>query len=154
MQNAEWSRSRSDWARVSVIRVNPVIRGQNCSRSDWGGVRRKKRQKEECRMRRLQPPRFPVAGAVFRASLFSRNLPQFRQQYRPMPIYEFACPKCRVIFNFLSKRSDPGHLPTCPKCGNKNMVKQVSNFATPRRSPEPSTAAEGDAEGEGMPNFD
>jgi len=34
------------------------------------------------------------------------------------------------------------------------MVKHVSNFATPRRSPEPATAAEGDAEGEGMPNFD
>ncbi len=71
-----------------------------------------------------------------------------------MPIYEFACPKCRVIFNFLSKRSDPGHLPTCPKCGNKHMVKQVSNFATPRRSPEPSAAAEGGAEGEGMPTLD
>ena len=71
-----------------------------------------------------------------------------------MPIYEFACPKCRLIFNFLSKRSNPGHLPTCPKCGNKNMVKQVSNFATPRRSPEPSAAAEGDAEGEGMPDLD
>jgi putative FmdB family regulatory protein len=75
-----------------------------------------------------------------------------------MPIYEFACPKCRVIFNFLSKRSDPGHPPTCPKCGNKQMVKQVSNFATPRRSPEPAAAAEGgaesDAEGEGMPDID
>ncbi len=75
-----------------------------------------------------------------------------------MPIYEFACPKCRVIFNFLSKRSHPGRLPTCPKCGNKQMVKQVSNFATPRRSPEPAAAAEGGAEGdgggEGMPNMD
>ena len=27
-----------------------------------------------------------------------------------MPIYEFACPKCRVIFNFLSKRINPDHL--------------------------------------------
>src|SRR5215207_7092567 len=24
-----------------------------------------------------------------------------------MPIYEFACPKCRVVFNFLSKRLKP-----------------------------------------------
>src|SRR5262249_49400066 len=46
-----------------------------------------------------------------------------------MPIYEFACPKCRVIFSFLSKRIHPDHLPTCPKCGNRNLTKQVSRFA-------------------------
>jgi putative FmdB family regulatory protein len=38
----------------------------------------------------------------------------------PMPIYEFACPKCRVIFNFLSKRLNPEREPVCPKCGNRN----------------------------------
>ena len=43
-----------------------------------------------------------------------------------MPIYEFACPKCRVVFNFLSRRIDPANLPACPKCGNKKMVKQMS----------------------------
>ena len=46
-----------------------------------------------------------------------------------MPIYEYACPKCRVVFNFLSRRIDPKHLPACPKCGNKKMVKQMSGFA-------------------------
>ena len=46
-----------------------------------------------------------------------------------MPIYEFACPNCRVIFNFLSKRMNPDRLPTCPKCGNKKMAKQLSRFA-------------------------
>ena len=46
-----------------------------------------------------------------------------------MPIYEFACPKCRVIFNFLSKRINPDRLPACPKCGNGKMTKQVSGFA-------------------------
>jgi putative FmdB family regulatory protein len=46
-----------------------------------------------------------------------------------MPIYEYACPKCRVVFNFLSRRVDPAHLPACPKCGNKKMVKQMSGFA-------------------------
>ena len=49
-----------------------------------------------------------------------------------MPIYEFACPKCRVIFNFLSKRINPDRLPTCPKCGNKKMAKQMSRFALSR----------------------
>src|SRR5581483_8333960 len=71
-----------------------------------------------------------------------------------MPIYEFACPKCRVIFNFLSKRINPGHLPTCPKCGNKKMSKQMSRFAMSRGLREP-TATDPGAEGEPpMPDFD
>ena len=49
-----------------------------------------------------------------------------------MPIYEFACPKCRRIYSFLSKRVKPDHLPACPKCGNKKLSKQVSRFAMTR----------------------
>ncbi len=73
-----------------------------------------------------------------------------------MPIYEYACPKCRVIFNFLSKRLNPAHLPTCPKCGNKDMKKQVSRFAMPRGLSEPATKAKAGEEGdEGpMPDFE
>jgi putative FmdB family regulatory protein len=70
-----------------------------------------------------------------------------------MPIYEFGCPKCRVIFNFLSQRVNPKRLPVCPKCGNKKMVKQMSNFAMPRGAKEPS-AAGGVDDAEGMPNPD
>jgi putative FmdB family regulatory protein len=61
-----------------------------------------------------------------------------------MPIYEFACPKCRVIFNFFSKRVNPDRLPACPKCGNKKMAKQVSNFAMPRGLPESPSTPEGE----------
>jgi putative FmdB family regulatory protein len=68
-----------------------------------------------------------------------------------MPIYEFACPKCRVIFNFLSKRVNPDRSPVCPKCGNKKMTKQVSNFAVPHGVKEPSSVPEG---GEPMPDMD
>jgi putative FmdB family regulatory protein len=69
-----------------------------------------------------------------------------------MPIYEFACPKCRVIFNFLSKKVDPGHAPTCPKCGGKRMHKQMSRFAMPKGLAEPAAAGpEGD---EPMPDID
>ena len=71
-----------------------------------------------------------------------------------MPIYEYACPKCRVIFNFLSKRINPDRLPVCPKCGNKKMAKQMSRFAMSRGLSEPAAKAEG-AEDEGpMPDFD
>src|SRR5882762_10990805 len=72
-----------------------------------------------------------------------------------MPIYEFACPKCRVVFNFLSKRIDPERAPTCPKCGNKQMVKQMSAFAMPRGAKEPSEAAASDSDSDaGMPDMD
>src|SRR6185295_11740372 len=70
-----------------------------------------------------------------------------------MPIYEFACPKCRVIFNFLSKKVNPRHLPVCPKCGNKKMAKQISAFAMPRGLKELAVAAAG-ADDEAMPDFD
>lgn len=71
-----------------------------------------------------------------------------------MPIYEYACPKCRVIFNFLSKRISPDRLPVCPKCGNKKMAKLMSRFATVRGLKEPAAKSETDT-GEGsMPNFD
>lgn len=65
-----------------------------------------------------------------------------------MPIYEFACPKCRKIFSFLSKRINPDRLPTCPKCGNKNLKKELSRFAMTRGLSEP--AAGGGADDEGL----
>src|SRR2546421_214703 len=70
-----------------------------------------------------------------------------------MPIYEYACPKCRVVFNFLSKRIDPKRLPTCPKGGNKKMLKQVSHLAMSRGLKEPAAKAE-DAGGEPTPDFE
>ena len=71
-----------------------------------------------------------------------------------MPIYEYACPKCRVIFSFLSKRINPERLPACPKCGNQKMVKQMSRFAMSRRLAEPAAKTEGPDEGPPMPDFD
>jgi len=71
-----------------------------------------------------------------------------------MPIYEFACPKCRVIFNFLSKRLNPDRLPVCPKCGNKNMRKQMSAFAMPRGLKEPAPSPQGEGDEGPMPDMD
>lgn len=71
-----------------------------------------------------------------------------------MPIYEFACPKCRRIYSFLSKRVQPEHSPTCPKCGNKKLSKQMSRFAMTRGLTEPASGA-GEEDGtEPMPDFD
>ena len=73
---------------------------------------------------------------------------------RFMPIYEFACPKCRVIFSFLSKRINPEQSPVCPRCGRKELVKEMSRFASPRGAKEPTAAPEGPDEGGPVPNFD
>jgi putative FmdB family regulatory protein len=70
-----------------------------------------------------------------------------------MPIYEFACPNCRKIFNFLSKKLQPERPPVCPKCGNRKMVKQVTAFAMPRGVKEPSAASDAGPE-EAMPDLD
>ena len=71
-----------------------------------------------------------------------------------MPIYEYACPKCRVIFNFLSKRMEPDRSPVCPRCGNRKMSKQISRFAMSRGLKEPAAKAEMETGGPPMPDFD
>jgi putative FmdB family regulatory protein len=70
-----------------------------------------------------------------------------------MPIYEFACPKCRKIFSFLSKRLNPDRVPTCPKCGNKKLEKQLSRFAMTRGLAESADSTEAGGEGP-MPGMD
>jgi putative FmdB family regulatory protein len=67
-----------------------------------------------------------------------------------MPIYEFACPKCRRVFSFLSKRVNPDRSPVCPKCGNKNLSKQISRFATAKRAEKDASGS--DEAGPGMPD--
>ena len=59
-----------------------------------------------------------------------------------MPIFEYACPPCRKIFQFLSKRLKPTRKPVCPQCGNRRLVKEISQFAALKGSPEPK--ADGD----------
>jgi putative FmdB family regulatory protein len=47
-----------------------------------------------------------------------------------MPIYEFFCDRCNVIFNFFSGRVDTTTIPPCPKCGKKELDRRLSTFAT------------------------
>lgn len=51
-----------------------------------------------------------------------------------MPIYEFYCDACNVIYNFFSARIDTQTIPDCPACGKKNLQKQISGFATISKS--------------------
>ncbi|HSO09910.1 MAG TPA: zinc ribbon domain-containing protein, partial [Desulfoprunum sp.] len=47
-----------------------------------------------------------------------------------MPIYEFFCDSCNVIFNFFSRRIDTTTAPSCPRCGKEKLSRQMSTFAT------------------------
>jgi putative FmdB family regulatory protein len=72
-----------------------------------------------------------------------------------MPIYEFACPRCRRIFNFLSKRVNSQAQPVCPKCGHKKLSKQITRFAMTKGLKEPAAGGADPATGEPpMPDFD
>ena len=46
-----------------------------------------------------------------------------------MPIYEFYCEDCHTIFNFFSKTINTTKIPGCPKCGRKQLARQMSCFA-------------------------
>jgi putative FmdB family regulatory protein len=71
-----------------------------------------------------------------------------------MPIYEFACPECRRIFSFLSKRINPDRSPVCPKCGNKKLSKQVSRFAMTKGLQEPAAKSGSETGEPPMPDLD
>lgn len=46
-----------------------------------------------------------------------------------MPIYEFYCPDCHVVLNFLSRSINTTQRPACPHCHRKQLERQVSLFA-------------------------
>lgn len=53
-----------------------------------------------------------------------------------MPIYEFYCRDCHTIFNFFSKTINTRTVPSCPKCENPGLTRQVSLFAVTGRAEE------------------
>ncbi|NLP04674.1 hypothetical protein GX411_01810 [Candidatus Fermentibacteria bacterium] len=49
-----------------------------------------------------------------------------------MPIYEYLCSKCNVIYQFFVKSgSNPS--PSCPKCGAGDLERVMSTFSTSRK---------------------
>ena len=49
-----------------------------------------------------------------------------------MPIYEFYCPQCHVIFSFFSRTINTEKIPPCPKCDRSKLERQMSSFAVIR----------------------
>jgi putative FmdB family regulatory protein len=47
-----------------------------------------------------------------------------------MPIYEYRCRKCQVIFERFQKVSEGGEFLTCPACGAKKPQKILSGFSS------------------------
>jgi len=46
-----------------------------------------------------------------------------------MPIYEFYCKKCHMIFNFFSSTVNTDKKPLCPECGRVRLERQMSVFS-------------------------
>lgn len=58
-----------------------------------------------------------------------------------MPIYEFYCPHCHRLFNFLSRSVNTDKVPPCPRCQGKDLARRVSAFAISKgRQEEPARA--------------
>ena len=49
-----------------------------------------------------------------------------------MPIYEFYCNNCHMIFNFFSSSVNINKTPDCPKCNKKKLERQMSVFSVTR----------------------
>lgn len=61
-----------------------------------------------------------------------------------MPIYEFYCDACHMLFNFFSKRIDTTTCPQCPKCRDRVLSRQVSLFSVTGK-------AKSDEDGDDLP---
>lgn len=60
-----------------------------------------------------------------------------------MPIYEFYCPDCHAVYQFLSRSIETKKRPACPRCDRKRLERRPSAFAVSRGLSEPETAEPG-----------
>ncbi len=68
-----------------------------------------------------------------------------------MPIYEFYCPDCHMIFNFFSLKVNTTKIPSCPKCGREKLERRFSVFSIRKGS---SDRGESDEAIPGLENID
>ena len=45
-----------------------------------------------------------------------------------MPIYEFFCSRCNIVFNFYSSRVNTNKIPKCPECKEVSLERMMSKF--------------------------
>jgi putative FmdB family regulatory protein len=57
-----------------------------------------------------------------------------------MPLYEYLCPTCHRIYTFMAATTTDLRRPKCPRCGNVEMIKQLSLFAFVRGGTDPLAA--------------
>lgn len=60
-----------------------------------------------------------------------------------MPIYEYLCGKCNLIFQFYIRTPGSGSVPACPRCGDPGLERVMSSFSTTRRA----SSSAGDMDG-------
>jgi putative FmdB family regulatory protein len=65
-----------------------------------------------------------------------------------MPVYEFYCSDCHVVFNFLSRRVNTETRPACPRCERPELRRQISLFAISKGR------KEGEGGDDGFPDLD
>ena len=53
-----------------------------------------------------------------------------------MPIYEFCCEDCNIIFNCFSKSINTSKKPKCPRCKTNTLSRQMSTFAVTGKAKE------------------
>jgi putative FmdB family regulatory protein len=70
-----------------------------------------------------------------------------------MPLYEYTCRECGRRFEVLQRLGADGSGVTCPGCGNANVVKQFSTFASAGAGPAAGGSGVGSAPGCGGGGF-
>jgi putative FmdB family regulatory protein len=71
-----------------------------------------------------------------------------------VPIYEFYCSDCHVVFNFFARRVNTTKRPKCPRCGRPRLERKVSRFAISRGGKKAEEPAPGAEQDDLPPNFD
>jgi putative FmdB family regulatory protein len=51
-----------------------------------------------------------------------------------MPIYEFYCSRCHMIFNFFARTFETTKRPDCPRCGKKQLERRPSVFSIGKKA--------------------
>lgn len=49
-----------------------------------------------------------------------------------MPIYEYYCSECNMIYKFFIRNISSHKTPLCPKCGTASMQRRMSSFSIPK----------------------